>query len=578
MVNRARRSRPVLSEGTLLKGDTLRVVKVLARGNMSNVYMCWDEVLNKSWVLKQIFKVDKSLKERDKHAYKSDVAAYNALVNEVKLLSTLNHPSIPRIVAKFSDESTDSVLIQMDYVEGDTFLTRINRDGHFSEEESVSLMKQLCQILMYLHTTGTDRGPVLYRDLKPGNVIVNSRSQVTLLDFGISEQLDPAGETYAKMAQGSPGYAAPEQTSTKNPLTIQSDIFGFGATLYHMLTGVAPDSRTPEGDLIQPKTGPYDIKKVAPWVPDGLCTLVMKCTEPSLDTRYKSIAQVYDALCNYDKLDERYIKNQKFKWHTVVTVLILGVVLMGLSLVPKGVQAREQDRAYENAVAVAQQTGTVDAYVKAISMRPKKIEPYAGMINAIKSDGNFTRSEEKQLLGLINPNIEDIRKEEKYPTFAEDIGKLYWYYYQPSDGADGGKALSAKWFKDAADGGAPNAEIDHTYYNMAMFNKEISAAAKESSDSGMYKQYWNDLSKVGDGSGSEMTDLYIMNSFAQLINNYAHRLKSDGVPKKDVLDRVDKINAYIKKVNPSEGASKRLYGKLTAIAPGLKEKVQVAYR
>ena len=161
-----------------------------------------------------------------------------AFEREAHLLADLLHPNLPRIYDSFT-ENERSYLV-MDFIEGETieeYLEHVG-GGPLPVETVLKWAEQLCDVLNYLHT---HQPPIIFRDLKPANVMISENGHIYLIDFGIARIFKP-GKQHDTVALGSPGYAAPEQYG-KAQSTPRSDIYSLGALLHHLLTGVDPSEQ-----------------------------------------------------------------------------------------------------------------------------------------------------------------------------------------------------------------------------------------------------------------------------------------------------------------------------------------------
>ena len=164
--------------------------------------------------------------------------AIDAFKREALLLAGLTHPNLPRIYEQFNDAGRWYLV--MDYIEGETLETYLDKvGGKLPVEKVLNIGMQLCSVLDYLHT----RQPsIIFRDLKPANVMLTAGDHIFLIDFGIARHFKP-GQAKDTTALGSSGYAAPEQYG-KMQTTPRADIYSLGATLHQLLTGNDP-SDTP---------------------------------------------------------------------------------------------------------------------------------------------------------------------------------------------------------------------------------------------------------------------------------------------------------------------------------------------
>ena len=167
------------------------------------------------------------------------IEASESFNREAMLLASLTHPNLPRIYEQFT-ENARSYLV-MDFIEGETLEARLQKldCAKLPVEKVLSIALQLCSVLEYLHTR---QPPIIFRDLKPGNVMITPAEHVFLIDFGIARNFKP-GQEKDTTALGSYGYAPPEQYG-KSQTTTRADIYSLGATLHQLFTGDDP-SETP---------------------------------------------------------------------------------------------------------------------------------------------------------------------------------------------------------------------------------------------------------------------------------------------------------------------------------------------
>ena len=157
-----------------------------------------------------------------------------AFEREALLLSDLTHPNLPRIHDHFSEHGRSYVV--MDYIAGDTLEDYLDKVVQRLPIEMVlEIGIQLATVLDYLHN---HQPPIIFRDVKPANIMRNADNHVYLIDFGIARHFKP-GKAKDTIPLGSKGYAAPEQYG-KAQSTPQTDIYGLGATLHELLTGDDP--------------------------------------------------------------------------------------------------------------------------------------------------------------------------------------------------------------------------------------------------------------------------------------------------------------------------------------------------
>lgn len=214
----------------MLKGQTLlegryKIVKILGQGGMGAVYLAEDQRLPTKWAIKEM--------KRDGLTEAELTEAAELFRTEARLLSDLRHRNLPRIVDFF--QQNVQLYLVMDFIEGETLEARLERDGPLSLSAALDLCLQISDVLDYLHTR---KEPVVFRDFKPGNVMLTPQNEVKLVDFGIARIFRQDQSTDTK-ALGTPGYAAPEQYG-KGQSGPRTDLYAFGATMHHALTGRDP--------------------------------------------------------------------------------------------------------------------------------------------------------------------------------------------------------------------------------------------------------------------------------------------------------------------------------------------------
>ncbi len=203
---------------------------------------------------------------------------------EAAMLGSLSHPNLPRIYDAFSEQ--ERTYLVMDYIEGKTLhlILQEAQGQPLPVEHVVDCARQLCDVLGYLHR---HTPPIIFRDIKPANIMITSMGHVYLIDFGIA-RFFKEGQLYDTVFLGSPGYAAPEQhgLAQTNPRT---DIYGLGATLYYCLTGQNP---------YYARDAFYfpSVCQVNPRVPHQLDRLIGRMVAHDEQARPNSIAEVQQVL------------------------------------------------------------------------------------------------------------------------------------------------------------------------------------------------------------------------------------------------------------------------------------------
>ncbi|MGV8120093.1 MAG: protein kinase [Candidatus Xenobiia bacterium LiM19] len=199
------------------------VKKVLGEGAMSTVYLVVDnESLRTMWALKEMKEDALSDREREE--------ALALFHQEAELLRTLSHEGLPSVKDFFSEERCHYIV--MEFVPGETLQAAFDRrKAPCAVDELIPLIGQILDILDYLHHQDP---PVIFRDLKPSNIMITPQGKVKLIDFGIARNFKP-GKDRDTHIMGTPGFSAPEQYG-KGQTDPRSDIYSLGATIYYLLT------------------------------------------------------------------------------------------------------------------------------------------------------------------------------------------------------------------------------------------------------------------------------------------------------------------------------------------------------
>ncbi len=217
-----------LSAGTTLQNRYL-IERLLGGGGMGMVYLAQDQRLaNRFCAIKEM--VDHFIDPQQR------LEANEYFAREADTLAQLKHQAIPAITDRFDDRNRHYLV--MEYVEGRNLEEELAALGHtLSEGLVIDIGRQLCDVLAYLHDFSP---PIVYRDMKPSNVMLTSKGKVMLVDFGIARLFKAAGKG---TMIGTLGFAPPEQY--QGLVDPRSDIYSLGATLHYVLTGRDPEKFPP---------------------------------------------------------------------------------------------------------------------------------------------------------------------------------------------------------------------------------------------------------------------------------------------------------------------------------------------
>lgn len=268
-----------LETGKLLC-NRYRVEKVLGQGGMGAVYLACDGSLgDKRVAIKEMRVVTGD--------DKSQQAALKQFRQEAQFLANLEHPNLVHVSDFFSEEGRHYLV--MAFVKGQNLGEMLSaRRGAFPVAKVVEWGRQLASVLNYLHTQET---PILFRDLKPSNIMLDAAGNVRLIDFGIARSFNPEGGATATFLQGmgSAGYSPLEQYQGAGGTDPRSDIYALGATLFHLLTNRVPPSPVELVSENKPMPSP---RRWNPTLPPALEQILLKMLAVRKDERYQSMDQV----------------------------------------------------------------------------------------------------------------------------------------------------------------------------------------------------------------------------------------------------------------------------------------------
>lgn len=257
---------------TLLR-QRYRVLQTVGQGGMGAVYLAQDTSLGDRLV---------AIKEMSQSNNQQGQDAIDSFKREAYLLASLQHPNLPSIYDHF--EESERWYLVMSFIQGETLEDYLShtQGQKLPLEEALRIGQDLCTVLNYLHT---HQPPIIFRDLKPGNIMRSTDGHIYLIDFGIARHFKP-GQAKDTANYGSAGYAPPEQYG-KAQTTERSDIYSLGATLYEMISGYDPS--------LSPFRFP-PLQSLVPTLPERLVKLITQMLDLDEGKRPASIKVVQQEL------------------------------------------------------------------------------------------------------------------------------------------------------------------------------------------------------------------------------------------------------------------------------------------
>lgn len=533
----------MLEIGSVIDGK-YKILNVVGKGGMSVVYLAMNERANKQWAIKEV----------RKDGMQSFEVVKQNLVAETDLLKKLNHPHLPSIIDVI--DCDDTFLIVMDYIEGNPLSKALETSGAQNQDDVIEWAKQLCDVLGYLHSR---KPPIIYRDMKPSNVMLKPDGNVMLIDFGTAREFK-----YSSVADttclGTQGYAAPEQFGGHGQTDARTDIYCLGATMYHLVTGH------------NPATPPYEMYPIRQWNPmlsSGLEEIILKCTQRNPEDRYQSCAELLYALDHYKDLDIENKKVQSFKWKTFLASFIMTIVMLVGTIGFSAGLTVQTSSTYESYIANGGSAVSQDAaekyYLDAINVDPANPLAYQKLLERCTSDSKLSEDEYNTIKDAIYEHEDELKS--KYPSeYADNVayklGQALYFSYVPSSQKSesenfsmAGITVSQRWLDIAQKMGSTE-QIKHRAELLSSMSKayqNMSGKSLEGDPVEEVKEYWNNLVEIASPNiakdeNNQIALLIYRNVTSQIYTKYYWFIKNSLATAKDISNELDNIEKYVNEI------------------------------
>ena len=533
----------MLEIGSVIDGK-YKILNVVGKGGMSVVYLAMNERANKQWAIKEV----------RKDGMQSFEVVKQNLVAETDLLKKLNHPHLPSIIDVI--DCDDTFLIVMDYIEGNPLSKALETSGAQNQDDVIEWAKQLCDVLGYLHSR---KPPIIYRDMKPSNVMLKPDGNVMLIDFGTAREFK-----YSSVADttclGTQGYAAPEQFGGHGQTDARTDIYCLGATMYHLVTGH------------NPATPPYEMYPIRQWNPmlsSGLEEIILKCTQRNPEDRYQSCAELLYALDHYKDLDIENKKVQSFKWKTFLASFIMTIVMLVGTIGFSAGLTVQTSSTYESYIANGDSAVSQDAaekyYLDAINVDPANPLAYQKLLERCTSDSKLSEDEYNTIKDAIYEHEDELKS--KYPSeYADNVayklGQALYFSYVPSSQKSesenfsmAGITVSQRWLDIAQKMGSTE-QIKHRAELLSSMSKayqNMSGKSLEGDPVEEVKEYWNNLVEIAPPNiakdeNNQIALLIYRNVTSQIYTKYYWFIKNSLATAKDISNELDNIEKYVNEI------------------------------
>lgn len=451
------------------------IISVIGSGGQGIVYLASDTKLGTRCAIKEI-----------------DLYSNTSLdlLAEPEILKKLKYPALPRILDII--RTPNYLYIVEEYFEGTSLKDLIPNRAICNEGNIILWITDLAEILHYLHSVLPH--PIIYRDMKPSNVIIDREGRVRLVDFGIARHYK-AGQDSDTKHIGTHGYAAPEQYGS-NQTDARSDIYSLGVTIYHAITGKSP---------LEPPYEMLPIRQVNPHLSEGLETIISRCVRVDPNQRYQSASDLLNDIKNIHTMNRSY-QQQKLKQKLAV-VAVLFLLVAGGFAGAKYYQSLQDEKTaqyeqYLQAGTEAYKSGKFDEaevqFNKAMAIKQND-EVYIDLARTYLREGK-----NEKVISFLQENINhgqlNSNSEVKYLTGTayfnmKDFEKAVWY------------------FKDAVKNGQVGMGDD---YAAAYRDLAVSYAK-----TGNYEQARQILKQINEGKEfGEHVAYYIAGELAQIQRDY----------------------------------------------------------
>ena len=541
----------MLEIGSLVDGK-YKILNKIGQGGMSVVYLAMNERANKQWAIKEV----------RKDGVQNFEVVKQGLIAETEMLKKLSHPNLPSIIDVIDGDGT--FLIVMDYIEGRHLESVAKEYGAQSQEDVIEWAKQLCDVLSYLHSR---KPPIIYRDMKPSNVMLKPDGKLMLIDFGTAREFKE-NSVADTTCLGTRGYAAPEQYGGRGQTDARTDIYCLGATLYHLLTGHNPSEP------------PYEMYPIRYWNPElssGLEEIILKCTQKNPDDRYQNCGGLLYALEHYNELDIEYKRKQTLKWRaflcSAALTVVAGAGATGFKIAENTVTASTYETYVEEAdnLASTDPEQCIQYYKNAIALNPSDGLAYEKLLNfflwehndsAQGDTGNeaasqqitcvFSDAEEQEIRKVLGTEENKNRRNEEYlkanvedyDKFAYDLGIAYYFSYNGT----GNKGAARKWLEIASEAeiteklNEANINRAANLYKISEYYDSLGMRNQAGDSRVSYADYWRDLQKTVEDDSASGNNVNILLAYKEMtfqIADNAANFKSAGITRQQMENELD---------------------------------------
>ncbi len=549
--------------GAVIDGK-YEILTEIGHGGMSVVYLAMDTHLNKQWAVKEI---------RKKGNGKNDEIIVNSLLAEANMMKRLDHPSLPRIVDIIDNGIT--IYVVMDYIEGESLDKILAEYGAQPEELVVGWAKQLCDALDYLHS---QKPPIIYRDMKPANVMLKPEGNIKIIDFGIAREYKEQSLADTTVL-GTKGYAPPEQYSGQTDA--RSDIYALGMTMHHLLTGIDP--RT--GEAYAP------VRMWNPEVSEGLEIIIDKCVQPAPENRYQNCQDLLYDLEHPELITKGYKRKQKRKLYSFIAAAAAAIVFGISGIICNGVSVKINNSDYDSLISTSTASALEDkvsSYKNAIEIYPDRTDAYLKMIEAYQDEGIFSKQQNDEFLAVYNANKDKLdRTSTAVAELNYEIGMLYFNYYTENDAGDYSfstrvqKAYPFFYENYSNATGFQEQTMSDCYYHICMFYKKyiLNTTTVEEASKENYEELLDSVTSAMEDvkNAGAYDQLTLYNSVFMLLYDQRSSMAQVNIEQQKIMDIYDQLYSRTSELTVQKEQSRKLQDEILKKYAEYKQAIERTY-
>ncbi len=549
------------------------ILKQIGKGGFSTVYLAMDTRLNnRQWAIKEVVK---SGYNKDK---KESIEA--SVMAETDIIKKLDHPALPRITDIINNEDAGTLCIVMDYIEGDNLGSVLKHEGPQSEEDVIKWALQIADVLSYLHRQDP---PIIYRDLKPQNIMLKPDGNIKIIDFGIAREYKEDGLKDTTVL-GTKGFASPEayigQTDAR------SDIFSLGVTMHNLLTGWDPR----DGSSYAP------VRNYRPELSKGVEYIINRCVEPAAERRYQDCTELIYDLQDPTRPIADTRRKQKGKLAAFLTAGILSILLAISGLVCNVVGTNMNNNSYGSLINVNSSMNLEDKLEncqKAMAIYPGDPRAYIVFLQAYEEEGYFDKNGSDIFTFNYERNKENFDKSTKeYAELNYLAGTMYFSYYNAgntntvggNEGYSSNVVKAYSYFRNNFENANISSEfadqsLSNCYYRICDFSRRFTLSQTRSPSREDYNELLLniDLLMENVNGASEYNQLALYNTLFFMLHSEAKDFANMSVDMGTVLGAFDEICRRAKNLNASKAWAEKLKSEIVQYENAYRADIENAY-